>query len=42
MGPLLGILPSEPSAQQALFDRLIVTKGERKRDERLAALGSGQ
>ena len=42
MGPLLGVLPSEPSAQQALVDRLIVTKGERKRDERLAALGPGQ
>lgn len=42
MGPLLGILPSEPAAQQALFERLIVTKGERKRDERLAALGPGR
>jgi cell division protein FtsI (penicillin-binding protein 3) len=42
MGPLLGIMPSEPTAQHALFDRLIVTKGAREGDERLAALGSRQ
>jgi cell division protein FtsI (penicillin-binding protein 3) len=42
MGPLLGIMPSEPTAQQALFDRLIVNKGAREGDERLAALGSRQ
>ncbi len=41
MGPLLGILPSEPAAEQALFDRLVVTKSEGTRDERLAALGPG-
>ena len=43
VGPLLGVRPSEAGSRQALFDRLVVTKAEgRKEEDHLAALGSAR
>ena len=40
IGPLLGVRPSDPKANDAFAERLVVTKLEGRKEERLAALGS--
>jgi cell division protein FtsI (penicillin-binding protein 3) len=39
IGPLLGVRPSDPKANDAFAERLVVTKLEGRKEERLAALG---
>ena len=41
IGPLLGVRPSDPKTNDAFAERLVVTKLEGRKEERLAALGPG-